>query len=131
MNHIFQTSVLIMECVELNWLCKHIKKIRSSQPAILVLNWVQQQSFPVHIINVKSFEISNELCHSLPGLQIYPDFAQSSESESLTGRSERISSKVNFQCYKRCKYFIRPHKLWGKCLLLQLCHTSLVFFTSL
>ena len=25
----------------LNWLCKHIKKIRSSQPAIPVLNWVK------------------------------------------------------------------------------------------
>ena len=37
-NHIFQTFVLIMECIELNWLCKHINKIRSSQPAIPVLN---------------------------------------------------------------------------------------------
>ena len=37
MNHIFQTSVLIMECIELNWLRKYIKKIRSSQPAIPVL----------------------------------------------------------------------------------------------
>ena len=27
MNHIFQTSVLIiMECIELNWLCKHNQK---------------------------------------------------------------------------------------------------------
>ena len=25
----------------LNWLCKHIKKVRSSQPAILVLNWMK------------------------------------------------------------------------------------------
>ena len=50
MNHIFQTSVLIMECIELNWLCKHIKKIRSSQPAIPVLNWVKHQSFPVGIV---------------------------------------------------------------------------------
>ena len=55
MNHIFQTSVLIMEYIELNWLCKHIKKIRSSQPATLVLNWVKHQSFPVSI--VKSFQI--------------------------------------------------------------------------
>ena len=50
MNHIFQTSVLIMECIERNWLCKHIKKIRSSQPAIPVLNWVKHQSFPVSIV---------------------------------------------------------------------------------
>ena len=51
MNHIFQTSVLIMECTEFNCLCKHIKKIRSSQPAISVLNWVKHQSFPVSIVN--------------------------------------------------------------------------------
>ena len=50
MNHIFQTSVLIMECIELNWLSKHKKKIRSSQPAIPVLNWIKHQSFPVSIV---------------------------------------------------------------------------------
>ena len=33
---------MIIECIiELNWLCKHIKKLRSSQPAILVLNWLK------------------------------------------------------------------------------------------
>ena len=45
MNHIFQTSVLLIrvaECIiELNWLCKHIKKVRSCQPAIFVLNWIK------------------------------------------------------------------------------------------
>ena len=39
-----------MECIELNWLCKHIKKIWSSQPAIPVLNWVKHQSFPESIV---------------------------------------------------------------------------------
>ena len=43
------------------------------------------------VVNVKSVEISNELGQSLPGLQIYPNFAQNSESESLAGRSKRIS----------------------------------------
>ena len=52
MNHIFKTSVLIMECVELNWLSKHVKKIRSSQPDIPVLNWVKHQSFPVSIVKL-------------------------------------------------------------------------------
>ena len=51
MNHIFQTSVLMMECIELNWLCKHMKKIRSSQPAIPVLNGVKHQFFPGSIVN--------------------------------------------------------------------------------
>ena len=44
MNHIFQTFILlkyvIMKFIELNWLCKHMKKVRSSQAAIFVLNWV-------------------------------------------------------------------------------------------
>ena len=48
------------------------------------------------VVNVKSVEISNELGQSLPGLQIYPNFAQNSESESLTGRFKRISRKVDF-----------------------------------
>ena len=31
-------------------MCKHIKKIRSSQPAIPVPNWVKHQSFPVRVV---------------------------------------------------------------------------------
>ena len=58
MNYIFQTSVLIMECIELNWLCKHMKKIRCCQPAIPVLRWVKHQSFPVslkyQILNIQN-----------------------------------------------------------------------------
>ena len=50
MNHIFQTSVLIIGCIELNWLCKYMKKVRSSQRAIPVLSWVKHQSFPVSIV---------------------------------------------------------------------------------
>ena len=48
------------------------------------------------VVNVKSVEISNEPGQSLPGLLIYPNFAQNNESESLAGRSKRISSKVDF-----------------------------------
>ena len=55
MNHIFQTSVLIMECIELNWLCKHMKKVRSSQAAILVMNWVKQ-SFSLWV-SLKTFQV--------------------------------------------------------------------------
>ena len=43
MNHIFQTFVFLLrviECIKLNWLCKHMKKVRRSKAAILVLNWV-------------------------------------------------------------------------------------------
>ena len=34
-----------------DWLRKHIKKIRSSQPAIPVLNLVKHPFFPVSIVN--------------------------------------------------------------------------------
>ena len=44
------------------------------------------------VVSVKSVEVSNELGRSLPGLQIYPNFAQNHESASLTGRSKRIIS---------------------------------------
>ena len=47
-------------------------------------------------MNVKSVETSNQLRQSLLGLQIYPNFAQNSESESFTGKSSRINSKVDF-----------------------------------
>ena len=44
---------------------------------------------------MKSVEISNEPGQSLPGLQIYANFAQNSESESRAEKSRRISSKVD------------------------------------
>ena len=45
---------MIIECIiELNWLCKPIKKVKSSQIAILVLNWV---FFPVSIVKFRSWE---------------------------------------------------------------------------
>ena len=39
-------------CNEHNWSCKHIEKVRSSQPSILALNWIKQ-FFPVSIVKVK------------------------------------------------------------------------------
>ena len=68
MNHIFQASVLIMECTELNWLCKHIKKIRSSQPSIPVLNWVKCLSslfLWVSLSNTKKVKLLT-LCMHVP-----------------------------------------------------------------
>ena len=48
------------------------------------------------IANMKNDKISHELDQSLSGLQIYPNFAQKSKSESLGERSKRISRKVDF-----------------------------------
>ena len=39
-----------MECIGLNWLCKHTKKVRSSQAAILILNWAKHKLFHVSIV---------------------------------------------------------------------------------
>ena len=47
-------------------------------------------------MNKKSVEITNERGQSLPGVQIYPNFARNSESASLAGRSKRIRTKVDF-----------------------------------
>ena len=47
-------------------------------------------------MNVKSVKISNELGQNLRRWKIFPNFAQNSESESVTERSKRISSKVDF-----------------------------------
>ena len=53
-----------------------------------------------YIVNVKSDEISNELGQNLSGLQIYPNFAQNIESESVAETSKRITRKVNFNAIK-------------------------------
>ena len=47
-----------MECIELNRLCKHMKKVRSSQAAIFVLNWVKH-SFSLW---VSLIHLNKEVC---------------------------------------------------------------------
>ena len=51
---------------------------------------MKENSNTDRVVNVKSVEASDELCKSLPGLQIYPNFAQNSEWEFLTERPKRI-----------------------------------------
>ena len=36
---------MIIECIELNWLYKHTKKVRSSEATIPILNWVKHSFF--------------------------------------------------------------------------------------
>ena len=60
MNHIFQTSVIlmrVMEYIERNWLCKHMKKVKSNQEAILVLEWVKH-SFSLWISLKANFKLT-------------------------------------------------------------------------
>ena len=58
--------------------------------------YMKENSNTDSVANMKSDEISHELGQSLSILQIYPNFAQKSESESLAERSKRISRKVDF-----------------------------------
>ena len=80
MNHIFQTSVLIMECIELNWLCKYIKKIRSSQPAIPILNWVKHQSFPASIVK-------DSVTNSAKIVEVW--------QKNINGKKEAFNRRIN------------------------------------
>ena len=45
-----------MECVQLTRLCKHMKKARSSQAAILVHELTKSQFLPVSIIKTTKFD---------------------------------------------------------------------------
>ena len=58
-----------MECKKLNWFCKHMKKVRSTQAAILVLNWVKQ-FFPVWIVNLFGVLSNNTNINLSKGNQI-------------------------------------------------------------
>ena len=58
--------------------------------------YMKENSNNNSVVDVKGVEISNKVGQSLPGLQIYPNFDENSESESLAGRSKRISSKGDF-----------------------------------
>ena len=50
---LFQCFYVIIECV-------NIKKVRSSQPAILVLNWIKHYSFSVWLsLTIKPFDPLN------------------------------------------------------------------------
>ena len=62
----------------------------------LINIYIKENSNIDWVVNKKSDEISNELGQSLPGLYIYPNFAQNNESESLAKRSKRISSQIDF-----------------------------------
>ena len=58
--------------------------------------YMKENSNTDFVVNVKSVEFTYEPGQSLQGLQIYPNFGQNSESESLAERSKRISSKIDF-----------------------------------
>ena len=58
--------------------------------------YIKENSNTDSVVNVKSYEISNELGQNISGSQIYLNFAQNSESAFLAERSRRVSGKVDF-----------------------------------
>ena len=57
---------------------------------------MKESSNTDRVVNKKRVEVSNEVCQSLLGVQIYPNCGQNGESESFARRTKRISSKVDF-----------------------------------
>ena len=67
----------IMECIKLNWLCKHTKKVKSSQTAILALNWVNHSIFLwVSLKNNHQWKINFIFIHSNPYAFFHPHLLQ-------------------------------------------------------
>ena len=58
-KHLY-SQYMTMYCIELYWLCKHMKQLRSSQTAILVIDWVKQQFFPVSIVKKSISKINRK-----------------------------------------------------------------------
>ena len=51
---------MIKECIGLYWLCKCMKKVRSSQTANLMVNW-EKQFFPVSMVKLEFYSSSDIL----------------------------------------------------------------------
>ena len=49
---------MVMECIELNWSCKHRKKVKSSQGGTILLNWVKH-SFSLWV-SLKSLQSTKD-----------------------------------------------------------------------
>ena len=114
MKHIFQTSVLIMECIELNCLCKHMKKIRSSQPAIPVLKWLKHEPFPV--VSIVNFESQfRSIFWSTSEMELFPQVV------SVCIGELRISNIQDGAFYKSSEQLFVFDYLWKK--LRQRCLT--------
>ena len=67
MNHVVPTAVRIMELKELNWLCKHIKNVRRSQPCISMnfcTKFSKGQVLPCEIVKKLVFQ-NTSMSHPL------------------------------------------------------------------
>ena len=62
----------------------------------LTANHMKESPNNSYVANVKNIENHNKLVQNILILQIYPNTAQKSKSESPRERSKRISMKVDF-----------------------------------
>ena len=94
MNNIFQTPVLlirVIECIkELNWLFKHLKKVRSSQPAILVLSWIK---------NTFSLRVSLIMLTPVSNVNIYNALLLKANNGNLLRRHASTFHTAPLKCY--------------------------------
>ena len=71
MNHLFKTSGVFqhvtMECLEINWLCKHRKKVKGSQASFPINPCTElgKTVFPVSIVKYETtkLKLANTLMH--------------------------------------------------------------------
>ena len=94
MNNIFQTPVLlirVIECIkEHNWLFKHLKKVRSSQPAILVLSWIK---------NTFSLRVSLIMLTPVSNVNIYNALLLKANNGNLLRRHASTFHTAPLKCY--------------------------------
>ena len=90
-----------MDCIELNWLCKHMRKFRSNQSVIFVLNW-EKHSFSlwVSLIWVSWGLRWNSVCIIFLCLQSY--------NFRVSIKFLRIIHLVRTQTFSKIEYFLPP-----------------------
>ena len=109
---------MIIKCIELNWLCKHTKKIRSSQAAILRTELSDTQLFPVSIVNTITRDVTTVTYH---GVFILTDKGSSYTFKNVThGMSLR-----NFDPKKCCS------RIWKRSSVLYLFYTCSKIFNKI
>ena len=90
----------------LNWLWKHVKKVRSSQPAILVLNWIKQ-FFPVSIVKDKSLFIDLTTENSIKAIYVNLSYTELPFLNRIRSGNKKYFWLRNWKNRNYCKRFGR------------------------
>ena len=87
----FKHLYVIMKCIEVTWSCKHMEKVRSSQAAILILNWVKH-SFSLWVSLIRWNQIC--FCHG----HIISIYTTHLMYESFSKRMQMSQMEVKITC---------------------------------